>query len=93
MHAMLTLKLRHSDLRRLEVMHLSHLLDLTLLMPTFPLLLLHLPVVQPPPLPLRLCKKTLKFYQIPGMLGAVVRYTLFALVCYLNKFYFGLLVY
>jgi hypothetical protein len=33
-------------------------------------------------------QKHFKFYQIPGMPGAVVRYTLFALVCYLNKFYF-----
>jgi hypothetical protein len=62
-------------------------------MTIFPLLLLHLPAVQPLPLPLRLCEKTLKFYQIPGMPGAVVRSTLFALVCYLNKFYFGLLAY
>jgi hypothetical protein len=37
--------------------------------------------------------QTLKFYQIPGMSGAVVRYTQFAPVCYLNKFYFGLLAY
>jgi hypothetical protein len=52
---------------------------------------LHLPAA--PPLPLRLCKKHFKFYQIPGMPGAVVRYTLFSLVCYLNKFYFSLLAY
>jgi hypothetical protein len=38
-------------------------------------------------------QKHFKFHQIPGMPGAVVRYTSFALVCYLNKFYFGLLVY
>jgi hypothetical protein len=44
-------------------------------------------------LPLKLALKTLKFYQIPGMSGAVVTYTQFALVCYLNKFYFGLLSY
>jgi hypothetical protein len=30
--------------------------------------------------------KNFKFYQIPGMPGAVVRYTLFPSVCYLNKF-------
>jgi hypothetical protein len=49
----------------------------------------HLPL----PLPLKLALRTLKFYHIPGMPGAVVRYTQFALVCYLNKFYFGLLAY
>jgi hypothetical protein len=88
------LKLRLSDLHWLEVMLPFLLLDLALQTPMFPLLLLHLPDVQPPPLPLRLCdKKHFKFYQIPGMSGALVRYTLFALVCCLNQFYFGLLVY
>jgi hypothetical protein len=93
MQVMPVLKLQHSDLCRLEVMLLSLLLDPALQMPMSLLPLLHLPTAQPPPLLLRLCKKTLKYHQIPGMPGAVVRYTLFALVCYLNKFYFGLLAY
>jgi hypothetical protein len=69
------------------------LLDPALLMPMFPLRQLHLPAALLPPLLPRYALKTLKFYQIPGMPGAVVRYTLFALVCYQNKFYFGLLTY
>jgi hypothetical protein len=66
MPAMLALKLRLSDLRRLEVMLPFLLLDLALRMPMFPLLLLHLPDVQPRPLPLRLCdKNTLSFIRSP----------------------------
>jgi hypothetical protein len=66
MLAMLALKLRHSNLRRLEVMHLFLLLSPALPRPTSPLLLLHLPVAQPPPLPLRLCdKNTLSFIRSP----------------------------
>jgi hypothetical protein len=93
MPAMPALKLRSRDLRRPEVMLPFLLLDLALQRPMSPLLLLHLPAVQPPPCLLEFAKKHFKFYQIPGMSGAVVRYTLFALVCYPNKFYFGLLVY
>jgi hypothetical protein len=59
MPAMPVLKLRHSGLCRLEVMLPFLLLDLALQRPMFPLLLLHLPAVQPPALPLRLCEKTL----------------------------------
>jgi hypothetical protein len=58
MPAMPVLKLRHSDLRQLEVMLPFLLLDLALQTPMFPLLLLHLPAAQPPPLPLRLTKNT-----------------------------------
>jgi hypothetical protein len=43
------------------------LLDPALLMPTSPLLQLHLPVALPLTLPLRHALKTLKFYQIPSM--------------------------
>jgi hypothetical protein len=67
--------------------------DPALPMPTFPLLQLLLLVALLLPLLLRLALKTLKFYQIPGMPGAVVIYTQFALVCYLNNFYFDLLAY
>jgi hypothetical protein len=63
---MSVLKLRLSDMRRLEVILLFLLLDPTLQTPMFPLLLLHLPVVQPPPLPLRFCdKNTLSFIRSP----------------------------
>jgi hypothetical protein len=92
MPAMPALKLQSRDLRQTEVMVPSLLLDSALQKPMSPLPQLHLPAV--PPLPLRLCNhKHFKFHQIPGMPGAVVIYTSFALVCYLNKFYFGLLAY
>jgi hypothetical protein len=48
--------------------------DPALLMPTSPLLQLHMPVALPLPLLLKRALKTLKFHQIPGMPGAVVRY-------------------
>jgi hypothetical protein len=92
MPAMLVLRLQSRDLRQLEVMLPSLLLDPTLQRPMSPLPQLHLLAV--PPLSLRLCNhKHFKFHQILGMPGTVVRYTLFALVWYLNKFYFGLLAY
>jgi hypothetical protein len=71
----------------------SLLLDPALPKLMSPLPQLLLPTALPLPLPLSFAKKHFKFYQIPGMPGAVVRYTLFPLVCYLNKFYFGLLAY
>jgi hypothetical protein len=86
-------KFQNRDLPWLEVMAPPLLLDPALLKPMSPLPQLHLPAALLSPLPLKLCKKHFKFYQIPGMLGAVVRYTLFPLVCYPNKFYFGLLSY
>jgi hypothetical protein len=59
-------------------MALFPLLDPALLRPTFLLPQLHLPAALPPLLPLELCStKNFKLYQIPGMPGAVVRYTLF----------------
>jgi hypothetical protein len=71
----------------------SHLLGPALLKPTLLLLLLHQLAALLLPLPLELCSKNFKFYQIPGMPGAVVIYTFkFPLVCYLIKFYLGLLV-
>jgi hypothetical protein len=87
------LMLRESNLPWPMVVLLFLLPDPTLMMPTSPLLQLHMPTALPLPLPLKLALKTLKFHQIPGMPGAVVRYTQFALVCYLNKFYFGLHAY
>jgi hypothetical protein len=63
MQEMPVLKLQHSDLRRLEVTLLSLLLDPALQMPTFPLLLLHLPAVQA--LLLRLAQKHLSFIRSP----------------------------
>jgi hypothetical protein len=54
MPTMPTLKLRPSDLHRLKVMLRFLLLDPALQTPTFSLLQLHLPAVQPPPLPRRL---------------------------------------
>jgi hypothetical protein len=75
-----TLKLRSRVLPRPEVIALFPLLDPALLRPTFPLLQLHLPVALPPLLALELCSiKNFKFYQIPGMSGAVVRYTFISL--------------
>jgi hypothetical protein len=66
MLAMPALKLRFSDLRWLEVMLPFLLLDSALQMPMSPLVLLHLPAVQPPPLPLRLYdKNTLSFIRSP----------------------------
>jgi hypothetical protein len=59
MPAMPTLKLWSRDLHRLEVILPFLLLDLALQRPMSPLLLLHLPVVPPPPLPLKLCHKRL----------------------------------
>jgi hypothetical protein len=59
MSAMPALKLRHSGLRRLEVTLPFLLLGPALQRPMSPLLLLHLPVVLPLLLPLRLCEKTL----------------------------------
>jgi hypothetical protein len=84
---MLTLKLQSRVLPRPEVMAPFLLLDPALLKLIFLLPLLHLPAALLPLLPLRLCStKNFKFYQIPDMPCAVVRYTLFPLVCYLNKF-------
>jgi hypothetical protein len=61
-------------------MVLFPLLDPALLKPTSPLPQLHLPVAPPAPLSLELCSiKNFNFYQIPGMPGAIVRYTLFPL--------------
>jgi hypothetical protein len=57
--AMPVLKLRTRDLRRPKVMLPSLLLDSALQRPIPPLLLLHLPTVLLPPLPLKLCNKTL----------------------------------
>jgi hypothetical protein len=86
------LKLWSRDPRWPEVMLPSLLLDPELQRPMSPLPQLHPSAV--PPLPFRLCNhKHFKFHQIPDMPGAVVRYTSFALVCYLNKFYFSLLAY
>jgi hypothetical protein len=89
-----TLMLWNRPLSRAEVMAPSHLLGPALLKPTSPPPLL----LQPAALPLTLlldfaASKNFKFHQIPRMPGAVVRYTFyFPLVCYLNKFYLGLLV-
>jgi hypothetical protein len=60
-------------------MVLFPLLDLALLKPTSPLPQLHLPVALPSLLPLELCIKNFKLYQILGMPGAVVRYTFISL--------------
>jgi hypothetical protein len=77
-----------------EVMAPFLLLDPALPKPMCPLPQLLLPAALLPLLPLKLCSKnTFKFHQIPDMPGVVVRYTLLPLVCYLNKFYFGLLAY
>jgi hypothetical protein len=82
-----TLKLRSKVLPRPEVVAPFLLLDPGLLKLISLLLWLHLSAALLPLLPLKLCStKNFKFYQIPGMPGAVVRYTLFPLVCYLNKF-------
>jgi hypothetical protein len=82
-----TLKLWSRVLPRPEVMAPFLLLDLALLKPISLLPKLHLPAALLPLLPLKLCStENFKFYQIPGMPGAVVRYTLFPLVYYLNKF-------
>jgi hypothetical protein len=82
-----TLKLRSRVLPGPEVMAPFLLLDLVLLKPISLLPQLHLPAALLPLLPLKLCStENFKFYQIVGMPGAVVRYTLFPLVCYLNKF-------
>jgi hypothetical protein len=82
-----TLKLRRRVLPWPEVMALFLLLDPTLLKPISLLPQLHLLAALPLLLLLKLCStENVKFYQIPGMPGAVVRYTLFPLVCYLNKF-------
>jgi hypothetical protein len=79
---------QNRDLSQAEVMAPSHLLDPALLRPTSPLLLLHQPVaLLLPLLPDFVMPKNFKLYQIPGMPGAIVRYTFnFPLVCYLNKF-------
>jgi hypothetical protein len=58
MPAMPAMKLRPSGLRLLDVMLPFLLLDPALQTPMFPLLLLHLPAVQPPPRPLRFAKNT-----------------------------------
>jgi hypothetical protein len=82
-----TLKLWSRVLPQSEVMAPFLLLDPALLKLISLLPQLHLPAALPPLLPLKLCStENFKFYQIPGMPGAVVRYTLFPLVCYLNKF-------
>jgi hypothetical protein len=82
-----TLKLWSRVLPQPEATAPFLLLDPALLKPTSPLLQLHLPAALLPLLPLKLCiTENFEFYQIPGMPGAVVRYTLFPLVCYLNKF-------
>jgi hypothetical protein len=79
---------RNRDLSRAEVMAPFHLLDPALLRPTSPLLQLHQPAALLLPLLLDFAMlKNFKLYQIPGMPGAIVRYTFnFPLVCYLNKF-------
>jgi hypothetical protein len=77
------------DLSRAEVMAPFHLLGPALLKPTSPLLQLHQPAALLLPLLLDFAApKNFKFYQIPRMPGAIVRYTFnFSLVCYLNKFF------
>jgi hypothetical protein len=70
-----TPKLWSKDLPRLEAMALFPLLGPAPLKLTSPLPQLHLSVALPPLLPLELCIKNFKLYQIPGMPGAVVRYT------------------
>jgi hypothetical protein len=71
----LTLMPQNRDLSRAEVMAPFLLLGPALLKPTSPLPQLHLPAALPPLLPLELCIKNFKLYQIPGMPGAVIRYT------------------
>jgi hypothetical protein len=72
-----TPKLRSRVLPRPEAMALFLLLDPALLKPTILLLQLHQPAALLSLLPLKLCiTKNFKFYQIPDMPGAVVRYTL-----------------
>jgi hypothetical protein len=71
-----TLTLRNRDLSRAEVMAPFHLLGPALLKPTSPLLQLLQPAALLLPLLLDFAvSKTFKVYQIPGMPGAIVRYT------------------
>jgi hypothetical protein len=82
-----TPKFWNRDLSWPEVMAQFHLLGPALLKLTSPLLQLHQPAALLLPLLLELCIKNSKLYQIPGMPGAIIRYTFnFPLVCYLNKF-------
>jgi hypothetical protein len=71
-----TLTLRNRDLSWAEVMVPFHLLGPALLKPTSPLLQLLQPAALLLPLLLDFAApKNFKFYQIPGMPGAIVRYT------------------